>query len=158
MPTANAPTAPQLPLGRSLRAADRPLLAPQVADLPGQHSLIGADWAFEGQAWVQGSVTVAGSFTGQLQARARAAGEAGNRGGAVHVPAGGQVHGRVRAQDIQVHGHIEGELDASGGRVSLFETAVVHAQVRYTQLQVHGAELNGQLQRVRADEVPPPVA
>lgn len=151
-----AAEAPHLPLGPSLTpdaGAELPTLLPlTAASLAPGHSMVGAGWSFEGHAQAAGALTVAGEVHGSLTVSARA----GHDDGHVTIAPGGQVAGRIQARSITVRGRTEGELDAPGGRVTLHETAVVHGRLRYTHLQVNGAELNGQLERVRPDDIPAP--
>jgi cytoskeletal protein CcmA (bactofilin family) len=146
------PSPPQFTLGRSLQTPEAGSLTPR-AGLPAHHSVIGADWQFEGQARIQGSLSVAGHVQGGLEVAplpdVPASGE-------VRVAASGVVEGRIRAASISVHGRVEGELDAAGGRVALHDSAVVNGHVRYTHLQVNGADLNGRLERVKPGSEPHP--
>jgi len=137
------PLGPALPDMRALPTLGAAqVLHPAPDSRPtGQHSLLGADWEFEGQARIAGSLTVAGVWRGRLDATP-AQGE-----GHVIITESGRLQGELQARSLSVLGHADGLLQASG-RVTLHASAVVSGQVRYGQLQVNGAELNARVERL----------
>jgi cytoskeletal protein CcmA (bactofilin family) len=148
-----AAPAVEVPLGQSLAAPAAPAPAPRLAmdDAlpPGQLSTLAEGLAFAGNAALTGSITVAGEFQGNIRVD-----EASD--GHVVVTETGVVVGDVRSRDISVRGQTDGTLDAAGGKVTLHSTSSVAGKIRYTHLQVDGADLNAQLERVRAEGDPPP--
>ena len=141
---------PAVPLGQTMPDVDRvPTLQPALQALamapgPAQHSNLAQGLSFTGSAQIVGSITVAGEVQGNLLLADRSDGH-------VTITETGTVVGDIAAPNISVMGQAVGLLDASGGRVTLHETASVSGRIRYTHLQVNGADLNAQLERVRAD-------
>lgn len=143
--------APEVDLGQTMpQVRAVPVLsaaAPVVAG-PLRHSMLAQGLSFVGSARVEGSLTVAGEVTGQLDLPAPAHGH-------VTITETGVVEGDIRARNISVLGHTNGLLDAAGGKVSLHDSASVSGRIRYTHLQVNGADLNAQLERVRPSQDEP---
>ncbi len=148
-----ATPAVEVPLGQTLAVPAGPAPAPRLAvdDAlpPGQLSTLAEGVSFAGNAGLTGSITVAGEFQGNIRVD-----EASD--GHVVITETGMVVGDVRSRDISVRGQTDGTLDAAGGKVTLHSTSSVAGKIRYTHLQVDGADLNAQLERVRAEGDAPP--
>ena len=144
--------APEVDLGQTMpQVRAVPVLSmatPQPASGPLRHSMLAQGLSFIGSARVEGSLTVAGEVTGQLDLPAPAHGH-------VTITETGSVEGDIRARNISVLGRTNGLLDAAGGKVSLHDSASVSGRIRYTHLQVNGADLNAQLERVRPQQDEP---
>lgn len=124
-------------------SASRQLRGEALAQHP-SHSQIAPDVQFEGRITLtQGSLTVAGVLTGQVEASSSPDGE-----GHVTIADSGVFDGELRARSLSVLGRSQGLLDVAGGRVALHARAVVSGRLRYGLLQVNGADLNAQLERV----------
>jgi cytoskeletal protein CcmA (bactofilin family) len=142
-----------VPMGLAMPALDSlPLLAvadeaPLPEGAPG-HSMIAKGLSFVGAAQIKGSITVAGEVQGDIRV-------VGTPEGHVTITETGTLVGDVSAQHISVLGQTVGTLDAAGGEVALHASSSVSGRVRYTHLQVNGADLNAQLERVRADDPKP---
>ena len=149
---ATAAEAPLVPLGQTMpQVSAVPVLstpAPAASSGPLRHSMLAHGLSFSGSAVVEGSLTIAGQVTGQVDLPAPAHGH-------LTITETGSVDGDVRARNISVLGRTNGLLDAAGGKVSLHDSASVSGRIRYTHLQVNGADLNAQLERVRPDRDEP---
>lgn len=143
--------APRIPLGAALPDLSHlptlDLTDPPAAVTPApRHSQLGAGWRFEGEARIDGTLTVAGELQGHVSAPGRE--------GHLTITETGRVQGALQVRSLSVLGWAEGDLDVSGGRAALHASAVVSGRLRYGQLQVNGAELNAQVECVRPHDSP----
>ncbi len=66
----------------------------------------------------------------------------------LHIHAGGRVFGRIRANTIEVHGHLEGDVQAKT-LISIGRTGVVSGHIRYGQLALaEGGDLDAHVRNV----------
>jgi cytoskeletal protein CcmA (bactofilin family) len=147
---------PEVALGLALPAVSSvPLLAAsqrlEVDAAAARPSKLGQGLIFKGDAWLNGPITVAGRWEGDIAVQEGCEGR-------ITVTESGQVDGDLSARHVSILGQTHGEIDAAGGSVSLHGSARVNGHIRYAHLQVNGAELNAQLERVSERSASPPGA
>lgn len=136
---------PAPPPAEPLRLAMRAPIARRDGALP--LTTLCDGMSFTGDADVDGSFLLSGEFQGNVRIAEHCDGQ-------VTIDETGVLVGDVRSRHIAVLGQSTGLLDAGGGDVLLHASSVVSGKIRYTHLQVNGADLNAQLERVRAEGEP----
>jgi cytoskeletal protein CcmA (bactofilin family) len=121
----NTKTAETDPSARNVRAG-----------APGGRTVLASDIRLSGDLASSGTVEILGQVTGDLAAQT------------LIVGAEGQVKGSVRAETVDVRGHLEGKVSCLS--FTLRSSAIVTADVNYDQLTIEsGAQIDGSFARAK---------
>jgi cytoskeletal protein CcmA (bactofilin family) len=98
--------------------------------VPGGRTVLASDIRLSGDLSSTGTVEILGEVTGDISAQT------------LVVGAEGQVKGSVRAETVEVRGHLEGKVSCLS--FTLRSSAIVTAEVNYDQLIIEsGAQIDG---------------
>ena len=100
------------------------------AGTPGGRTVLASDIRLSGDLSSSGTVEILGEVTGDIAAQT------------LIVGAEGQVKGSVRAETVEVRGHLEGKVSCLA--FTLRSSAIVAAEVNYDTLIIEsGAQIDG---------------
>jgi cytoskeletal protein CcmA (bactofilin family) len=103
---------------------------PNRANVPGGRTVLASDIRLSGDLSSAGTVEILGEVTGDISAQT------------LIVGAEGQVKGSVRAETVEVRGHLEGKVSCLS--FTLRSSAIVAAEVNYDTLMIEsGAQIDG---------------
>lgn len=103
---------------------------PNRANVPGGRTVLASDIRLSGDLSSAGTVEILGEVTGDISAQT------------LIVGAEGQVKGSVRAETVEVRGHLEGKVSCLS--FTLRSSAIVAAEVNYDSLMIEsGAQIDG---------------
>lgn len=107
-----------------------PLARSTRPNVPGGRTVLASDIRLSGDLSSSGTVEILGEVTGDIAAQT------------LLVGAEGQVKGSVRAETVEVRGHLEGKVSCM--TFTLRSSAIVTAEVNYDVLVIEsGAQIDG---------------
>lgn len=103
---------------------------PGRTNVPGGRTVLASDTRLSGDLSSAGTVEILGEVTGDISAQT------------LIVGAQGRVKGSVRAETVEVRGHLEGKVSCLS--FTLRSSAIVAAEINYGTLMIEsGAQIDG---------------